>query len=411
MLAELFRNARGSRASHKLARIGLTALTAAAVFTAIRLLEQPSVAADSQVSLEPLERLGAQLFVDVDFSRNRKQSCATCHNPDFAFADPRISKAGRAVSTGDDGQSLGDRNTPTLMYAHFTPPLTKRGDGTLAGGFFWDGRADTLEEQAKGPLLNPVEMGMPDAATVAERIAEKEDYVARFEALFGPDVLTNPERTLDATAKALAAYQRTREFSPFDSKYDRWMRGEAELTPQEDFGRIVFVTWNCNLCHKPMHRGDPNKELFTNFEYHNIGLPKNTRVRALNGKGDHYIDAGLRDNGRVADEAHTGKFKVPTLRNIAVTAPYMHNGVFETLKTAIQFYNKYTSRRPDLQHNPETGVAWEDPETTSNMSHFQLQTGLSLDDNRIAALEAFLRTLTDKRYEHLLAAPGEEDAR
>lgn len=408
MLTGASRVASGGKAFSRLGRISLATLVVLAAVVSIKVVEQPTVAADRQSALEPLEQLGAKLFVDTDLSLNRTQSCATCHDPDAAFADPRTSKAGRAVSTGDDGRSLGDRNTPTLMYAHFTPPLTKRNDGTFMGGLFWDGRANTLEEQAKGPFLNPVEMGMPDAASVAERIAEKDDYVVRLKALFGADVLSDPEQTFDAVAKALAAYQRTSEFSPFDSRYDRWLRGEAKLSSQEEFGRIVFVTWNCHLCHKPMHMGDPNRELFTSFEYHNIGLPKNTRVRALNGKGAHYMDAGLRDGARTSDETQFGKFKVPTLRNIAVTAPYMHNGVFEDLKTAIQFYNKYTSRRVTWQINPETGLVWGDPETSSNMSHTQLQTGLSLDDNRIAALEAFLKTLTDKRYEHLLDAPRGE---
>lgn len=408
MLAGASRVARRGNRFKTLGRAGLAALVALVAFVAIEFMETPPAAGDRRTALEPLEQLGAKLFVDVDLSLNRMQSCATCHNPDSAFADPRSSKAGRAVSTGDDGLSLGDRNTPSLMYAHFTPPLTKRNDGTFVGGLFWDGRADTLEEQAKGPLLNPVEMAMPDAASVAERIAEKDEYVVRLKALFGPDVLGDPERTLEAVAQALAAYQRTSEFSPFDSRYDRWLRGEAQLTSQEEFGRIVFVTWNCHLCHKPMHMGDPNRELFTSFEYHNIGLPRNTRVRELNGKGMTYVDAGLRDGAPVSDETQFGKFKVPTLRNIAVTAPYMHNGVFDNLKTAIQFYNKYTSRRATWQINPETGEDWGAPETTSNMSHAQLKTGLSLDDNRILALEAFLKTLTDRRYEHLLDVKFEE---
>lgn len=405
MLEGLLRNAPGSKTACRLKQVGITAIVVILALAFSKFAQQQPAAADRQTALSSLEQLGADLFRDVDLSRNRKQSCATCHNPDFAFSDPRISKAGRAVSTGDDGLSLGDRNTPTLMYAHLTPPLTTRSDGTPRGGLFWDGRASTLEEQAKGPLLNPVEMGMPNAAAVAERIAEKEDYAARFTALFGPDVLLDPERTLDGIAKALAAYQRTSEFSPFDSKYDRWLRGEAKLTQQEEFGRIIFVTWNCALCHTPMRMGDPRTELFTSFEYHNIGLPKNTRVRAMNGKGEAYVDVGLRDGVKTSDEAQAGKFKVATLRNIAVTAPYMHNGVFDNLKTAIQFYNKYTSRRPDLQRNPETGGAWGAPEIENNMSHVQLRTGLSLDDKRIAALEAFLRTLTDQRYEHLLDAP------
>lgn len=363
-------------------------------------LRPPAALAASQT--QALEALGKRLFADVNLSRSRNQACGTCHNPDFAFVDPRVSKAGRAVSLGDDGHSLGDRNTPTLMYANLTPPLTRGADGALAGGLFWNGRADTLEEQAKGPLLNPVEMNMPNAAAVAERINENADYKRSFEALFGKEMLSDPNRTLDGVAKALAAYERTSEFAPFDSKYDRVMRGEDKLTQDEEFGRNIFLTYNCHVCHKPMKKGAEGVELFTSFEYHNIGLPKNESVRSLNGSNAGYVDAGLSDGARISEPAQAGKFKVPTLRNVAVTGPYMHNGVFKKLRTAIVFYNKYTSRRGGTKNNPETGLAWGEPEVEANIAHVQLKLELALDDRRVAALEAFLRTLTDKRYEHLL---------
>jgi cytochrome c peroxidase len=169
MFKGLLRSAPGWRNACRPSQLGLTVIIVILTLITSRFAQQPPAAADRRTELNLLEQLGADLFVDVNLSRNRKQSCATCHDPEFAFSDPRTSRAGRAVSTGDDGQSLGDRNTPTLMYAHLTPPLTKRRDGKLAGGLFWDGRASTLEEQAKGPLLNPVEMGMPDAVSVAER--------------------------------------------------------------------------------------------------------------------------------------------------------------------------------------------------------------------------------------------------
>ncbi len=385
-------------------RLGVAAL--AVVLLAVRSLElaaEPAADSEDRSQVSPLEQLGAQLFFDANLSRHRTQSCATCHDPSFAFADPRGSDAGRAVSVGDDGTSLGDRNAPTLMYARFAPPLTKRPNGTFAGGLFWDGRADTLEEQAKGPLFSPIEMGMPDARSLAARIAENDDYVARFKAEFGADVLADPDRTLDAVTRALAAHLRTSEFAPFDSKFDRSLRGEAKLSSQEEFGRVVFLALHCSNCHRPMRGGQsPLPELFTGFEYHNIGLPVNAHARAANGKGDGFVDPGLKDGTRPADRAQSGKFKVPTLRNVAVTAPYMHNGIFNKLRTAIQFYNKYTSRRPEAQINPETGGPWGDPEVAETISHADLKTGVALDNGRIAALEAFLKTLTDKRYEHLL---------
>lgn len=377
-------------------------IPALAVLAASFLVSDAPTAADQGVSLSPVAQLGAQLFVDPNLSRNRTQSCATCHSPDHAFTDPRPTAVGRAVSAGDTAGALGDRNTPTLMYASMTPPFTRHPDGKATGGLFWDGRADTLEEQAKGPLLNPVEMNMPDSAAVAARIAENAAYVESFRRLFGEDVFASPDRTLRAVTDALAAYQRTPEFAPFDSKYDRVMRGEEKFTVQEEFGRQVFLTWNCQLCHRPLRNGGSfQTELFTSFEYHNIGLPVHAAVRASSGMGDGYVDRGL-GNAQPGNPEWSGLFKVATLRNVAVTGPYMHNGVFKELRTAIEFYNKYTSRSPAAQINRETGEKWGDPEVPENISLTQLKSGLVLNDARIEALEAFLKTLTDRRYEHLL---------
>ncbi|HWK38755.1 MAG TPA: cytochrome c peroxidase [Hyphomicrobium sp.] len=387
----------------KLANKSLVVIVPAlAVLAASFVASDAPTAADQAASLSPIAQLGARLFVDPNLSRNRTQSCSTCHSPDYAFTDPRPTSVGRAVSGGDADGAVGDRNTPTLMYASMTPPFAKHPDGKATGGLFWDGRADTLEEQAKGPLLNPVEMNMPDSAAVAERIAENADYVESFRQLFGEDVFSDPDRTLHAAAEALSAYQRTPEFAPFDSKYDRVMRGEEKFTTQEEFGRQVFLTWNCQLCHRPLRSGGSfQTELFTSFEYHNIGLPVNTAVRALNGKNDGYVDRGL-GSAQPNNPEWSGLFKVATLRNVAVTGPYMHNGVFKELRTAIEFYNKYTSRSPAAQINPETGAPWGDAEVPDNLSATQLKSGLALNDNRIEALEAFLKTLTDRRYEHLL---------
>ena len=203
---------------------------------------------------------------------------------------------------------------------------------------------------------------------------------------------------------AIAEFEKGDFFSPFDSKYDRYLRGEYTMTPQEELGRTLFFSQqftNCNLCHQL--RTTPNRadETFTNYQYHNIGVPENTHLRHKNGV--KAVDEGLLNNPAVEqDVAARGKYKTPSLRNVAVTAPYMHNGTFKDLRTVILFYNKYNSRSKKRQINPETGKPWRAPEVNENLSLAELETGPALDDKRIDALVAFLETLTDKRYEALL---------
>jgi cytochrome c peroxidase len=151
------------------------------------------------------------------------------------------------------------------------------------------------------------------------------------------------------------------------------------------------------------------KEVFSNFEYNKIRTPPNRLVRAENGRKPGNVDRGLLANPAVTDKAHDGKFKVPTLRNVAVTAPYMHNGVFKDLRTTVLFYNKYNSKSSKRQINPETNAQWDAPEIGANLSLKELESGPALDDRRIDALVAFLKTLTDKRYEHLLSEQARSD--
>ncbi|MDK9698091.1 MAG: cytochrome-c peroxidase [Siculibacillus sp.] len=357
--------------------------------------------------LSTLEALGEALFFDVDLSENRTQSCASCHNPDHGFVDPLETKAGRAASLGDDGRSIGDRNTPTAAYARFSPVFAKGTDGKWRGGQFHDGRAATLEEQAGGPPLNPSEMGMPSKAAVVERLKEKPGYVTAYERLFGANVLADTDAAYDAMTRALAAFERTDRFAPFDSKYDRHLRGEATLTEQEELGRVLFFSkqfTNCSLCHRLKEAGGAEGETFTDHTFHNIGVPENRALRAVNGVAKGTRDRGLAANPAVGgDRRQEGKFKVPTLRNVAVTGPYMHNGVFKDLRTVVLFYNKYNSKNPARQIDPETGVPWGRPEIAANLSLTELESGPALDDRRIDALVAFLETLTDRRYEDRLS--------
>ncbi len=350
--------------------------------------------------------LGEALFFDVNLSVNRSQSCATCHDPGFGFADPRDGVAGGAASVGANGTSVGDRNAPTASYARFSPRFTIRADGMAVGGQFHDGRAATLKEQAGGPPLNPDEMAMGSKAEVLERLKENPVYTRAFVALYGAGVLDDPERAYDALTDSIARFEETDLFAPFDSKYDRHLRGEYKMTAEEDLGMTLFFSkqfTNCNLCHQLKPMPAAAGETFTNYEYHNIGVPPNAGLRAANGKGHGHRDHGLRENPAAKDPAQDGRYKTPTLRNVAVTGPYMHNGVFKDLETVVRFYNKYNSLAPASAINPETGKPWGEPEITGTLSLKELETGPALDDRRIKALVAFLKTLTDARYEHLVA--------
>ena len=352
---------------------------------------------------DSLEALGEALFFDANLSLNRTQSCATCHDPNTGFIDPRETELGRMVSLGDDGESLGDRNAPTAAYAAFTPVFQQLDPGVYIGGLFLDGREADLEGQAGGPPLNPLEMGMPDKASVVARLKEDAAYIAAFDQLFAPGILDDSDAGYRAMTEAIAAFERTDLFAPFDSKYDRYLRGEVALTDEEELGRLLFFSeqfTNCNLCHQLHVSPVASDETFSNYEYHNIGVPVNTAARAVNGVTA--VDTGLLLNPAVDDPVTAGQFKVPTLRNVAVTGPYMHNGVFEDLRTVVLFYNKYNSVAERRQINPETGQPWRDPEVPDTLSTEELTHGPALEDQRIDALVAFMKTLTDARYEHLL---------
>lgn len=366
--------------------------------------EGTDVASVSQTSKEVLGQL---LFFDKNLSKNRTQACATCHVPEHAFIDNRDNGVGGAVSLGDDGKSLGDRNAPTAAYALFSPDFSINKKGVYSGGQFHDGREKNLAGQAGGPPTNPIEMGMLDKASTVARLKENNLYRSSFKDIYGDKIFSNAEKAYAAMADSIAAFERTELFAPFDSKYDRYLKGEYELTKQEDLGMTLFFSQqftNCNICHQLNKSQTYDKETFTNYEYHNIGVPANIALREKNGKGGDFIDHGLLENPAVTDNAQDAKYKVPTLRNVAVTAPYMHNGVFKDLKTVVLFYDKYNSRSKKRQINPETGEAWAKPEVEETISLKDLQVGPALPNKRINALVAFLETLTDKRYEHLLQA-------
>lgn len=354
---------------------------------------------------QKLQDLGQALFFDVNLSLDRKQSCATCHDPARAFTDWRDSGVGAAASMGGDMHTIGDRNAPTISYASLIPALQLNQNGDYVGGLFWDGRADTLEEQAGGPPLNPDEMAMTDSALVQQRLKENANYGYAFRDLFGEEVLENSETAFAAMLESIAAFERTEFFSPFDSRYDRYLAGEYEPTEQETLGMTLFFSnqfANCNKCHQLQTLPEAKLETFSNYRFHNIGVPANKLLREANGRGAAHVDHGLLENPEITDQAQDGKFRVPTLRNVAITAPYMHNGVFKDLRTVVKFYNKYQAKGSKAQINPETGKQWGEPEVAANIALEELQSTRALDDRSIDALVAFMRMLTDKRYEPLL---------
>ena len=325
------------------------------------------------------EDLGKALFFDVNLSKNRTQSCATCHNPEAAFIDDRDNGVSKMASLGDDLKSLGDRQAPTASYAKFSPDFHFNAKkGFYVGGQFWDGREATLEGQAGGPPLNPIEMGIKSKKEVVDRLKENSFYVESFKSLFGKDIFKNDENAYIAMTQAIASFERRDEFSPFDSKYDRYLKGEYDLTPLEDLGMSIFFS--------------------NNNEFHNIGVPVNNELREKNGINEKDLGLAANPNIKNKDE-NLGKYKTPTLRNVAVTAPYMHNGVFKDLRTVVEFYDKYNNKERTL--NPETNLPWDEPEHKDTISLKELKANAQTD-RKIDALVAFMKLLTDKRYEHLI---------
>jgi cytochrome c peroxidase len=245
-------------------------------------------------------------------------------------------------------------------------------------------------------------MGMKDKAALVKKLQNNPFYVQSFTSLFGKDIFSDVDQAYLAMTKSIAAFESTTEFAPFDSKYDRYLKGEYTLTDHEELGRSLFFSnnnTNCATCHQLKASEDQTGETFTNYEYHNIGTPKNTALRSKNGKSSTHIDHGLLENPAITDQQHDGKFKVPTLRNIAVTGPYMHNGVFQELSTVLAFYDKFNNKKRHL--NPENKQPWNAAEVPATVNKKDLK-AKKLTDAKMAALEAFLRTLTDKRFEHLL---------
>jgi len=234
-----------------------------------------------------------------------------------------------------------------------------------------------------------LEMNNSDKKTVVDKIATS-SYTELFKDVYGPNIFANSDQAYDMAVDAIAAFEESAEFNPFSSKYDLYLEGKAQLSAQEKKGLALFndeKKGNCAACHpsQPTDNGIP--PLFTDYTYDNLGVPKNPENpfynldKTYNPLGKDYIDLGL--GGVLKKTAENGKFKVPGLRNVALTAPYMHNGVFKTLKEVVQFYN-----------TRDTGK-WPAPEVPETVNRKELG-HLGLSNPEVDAIVAFLQTLTDK---------------
>ena len=295
--------------------------------------------------------LGERIFHDETLSASGRQSCASCHDPASAFAAPAGS--GPVPLGGPALDVPGFRNAPSLKYVAFTSAFFYDSEGTPTGGFDRDGRADSLAAQAERPFLAPHEMANASAADVVAKLGQAA-YADDFRALFGQDVLATPELAFERMLYALQQYERedAAEFAPFTSKYDAFLAGRAQLSAQELRGLALFndpTRGNCAGCHPSARRAGGEAPLFTDFTYDNLGVPRNDEIPD-NADPTHF-DLGLcaqpglaaKVPATVADPAGfiaslCGAFKVPTLRNVARTAPYTHNGYFKRLRDLIEFY-------------------------------------------------------------------------
>ena len=382
----------------------LSLIGAALLCSGLMRLHAPAHAGTADLSaLTAEQRLGESLFFDTTLSRPGGQSCGSCHSPSVAFTDPNKNSP---TSAGVHANLFGSRNAPTAMYSAYSPVFRFDTDiQDYVGGQFLDGRAATLEDQAMAPFLNPIEMANPDRASVIQKLRDGPNAAA-FLSVHGANALTDVDHAYDLLVKTLASYERSPALSPFSSKYDAYLAGKATLTTRETHGLQLFedpAKGNCAACHSSQASANGTPPLFTDFTYDNIGVPRNTASlfytlpAALNPDGSAFIDLGL--GGTTGDSADNGRFKVGTLRNVALTGPYTHNGYFNDLWQVVDFYN--TRDIKPVCISPFTSAdqaerlgCWPAAELPGTVNHDELgNLGLTAAD--VDDIVAFLGTLTD----------------
>lgn len=330
-------------------------------------------ALQAQEDLTQSAAIGRKIFLDKTLSEPRGLGCVSCHQPDKAFADPRPASPGAAPDR------LGRRNAPSLMYAALIPGLAWEDlliDGQEVfireGGLFHDGRAQDQFDQVQRPFFDPNEMNLPDEAALASRLRQT-DFAQSFQDWVGEDAWQDDSKLNYHAYQALVTFLKEPLFRPFDARIDDFLSGdESALTTEERRGLDVFQgAGQCADCHflKP-HTWD--QALLSDYGYDNLGVPS---------RGEK--DPGLGGHTGIAEEL--GQFRAPSLRNVSLTAPYMHNGSIATLQEVMEFYNKR-----DVE--PERWGPTDYPETVNRDDMGNLE----LSDQQVSDLTALMDAFTDR---------------
>ncbi len=313
---------------------------------------------DNPTTPEKVE-LGKRLFNDPRLSADGTVACASCHDIKAGGGD------GLAVSKGIMGQH-GNRNAPTVLNAAYQSVL------------FWDGRAASLEEQAKGPLINPVEMGMPNHDSVVERVKNDAGYRQEFANIFGGEDPVN----IDNIARAIASFERTL-ITP-DAPYDRFVRGDATaLTSQQQRGMALFAEFGCVMCHSGPNFSDASM-LSNAMPYRAFPAVRGTEYEARYRLTD---DIGMAANSE--QEGGGGVWRVPSLRNVTRTAPYFHNGSVKDIKEAVRIMARVQLDKPNSNQTADDWkISWS-PQTHTT----DVRPNAVISDSEIEDIVAFLHSL------------------
>jgi len=384
-------------------------------------------------SVAELTALGRAMFDDPGLSASGRVSCASCHDPVAAFGPTARTPS---PFRDDDPDHDGTRAIPSLRYAQFAGRFTEHtsddeethgADGGPTGGLTWDGRADTAREQALIPLFDAREMANADAASLARRLAAA-PYAARFRAAFSPphgDVFADPSQVVGWVALALEVFEQAPGFAPFDSRYDRWLAGRATLSDAESRGLALFRDpdkGNCDSCHPSRRSASGRAPLFTDAGFIAVAAPRRADLPPLAASSSApqpvaslargaQADLGLCRSGRPGlseDPGFCGRFRTPTLRNVALRASFFHNGSLHSLRDAVAFYAtrdtdaaRWYARNADGSvHRYDDLPADAVPFVNRGIPFAPRPDGQPrLDERDIDDIVAFLRTLTDADME------------
>lgn len=355
-------------------------------------------------TLSAAAQIGEKLFNEPLLSSTGSQSCSSCHDKNNHHAAPDT----RSVPAGASPGHEAGRQAPSLQYLKFNTAFFFDKDGTPTGGFTWDGRAASFAEQAAGPLLNPNEMANLSVEDVVSKL-KRSSHAAGFRRVFGDDILDRPADAFARLQYALQQYQQEDpDFAPFSSKFDLWQAGKTQLNAAELRGWSLFNDpnkGNCAACH--VSSGvNGNPALFTDNTYDVLGVPRNMEIAA--NADPAYYDLGLCGPTRTDLASRgdlCGAFRVPSLRNVAKTAPYFHNGAIKNLTDAVRFYVRRDTNPEEWYPTDSNGLVQKfndlplayqrNVNTTEAPYNRSRGETPALNETEIADLVSFLGTLTD----------------